>query len=452
MSCRETMPSPLLVDLYELTMAESYLAEGLSERQATFQLTCRHLPPGWGYLLAAGLDDVLTFLEELRFAEDDLAALAESGRFSDRLLDRLRTLRFTGEVRAVPEGTIVFPDEPLVEVTGPVLEAQLTETAVLNHVHFQTVIASKAARCVDAAAGRRLVDFSLRRAHGLEAGLLVARSSWLAGFDATSNVLAGHLYEIPVAGTMAHSYVECFETELGAFEAFVRGFPDGSTLLVDTYDTIAGTRRAASVARRLGAHGGRLASIRLDSGDFLELSRRCRAILDAAGLRDVTIFASGSLDEIEIARLLTQGAPIDAFGVGSRLGVSADAPYLDMAYKLVEFDGQPTLKLSTGKLTLPGRKQVWRTMEDGLLDQDVIALESEPAPKGAEPLLQPVMHGGTTILREGLRAARTRAGRERAALPPDLHRPDSLGRTAALSPGVIELRDRAIARAIALNV
>ena len=444
--------SPLFVDLYELTMAESYLAEGLAERQATFQLTCRHLPRGWGYLLAAGLDDVLTFLEELRFGEDELAYLDSTGRFSDRLLERLRALRFTGDVRAVPEGTAMFPDEPFIEVTSRVLEAQLVETAVLNHIHFQTVVASKAARCVEAAAGRRLVDFSLRRTHGLEAGLRVARSSWLAGFDATSNVLAGRLYGIPTAGTMAHSYVECFATELEAFEAFVRSFPEGSTLLVDTYDSLAGARRAAAVATRLAERGGRLAAIRLDSGDLLALSVQCRAILDEAGVQDVSIFASGGLDEVEIARLLTHGAPIDAFGVGSRLGVSADAPYLDMAYKLVEFDGEPALKLSTGKVTLPGKKQIWRETEAGTLTRDVLALESEPALAGGRPLLRPVMRGGVRVEHESLGDARERAARERGALPPDLLRLDSAGQAVALSPGVVELRDRTIAKARSRNV
>ncbi len=439
--------SPLLVDLYELTMAQSTLAEGLSERAATFQLTCRGLPDGWGYLLAAGLDDALAHLEALAFADDDLAFLASTGRFTDPLLERLAALRFSGEVRAVPEGTIVFAGEPLVEVTAPVIEAQLVETAVLNHVHFQTIIATKASRCVEAAAGRTLVDFSLRRTHGLGAGLLVARASWLAGFAATSNVLAAPRYGIPIAGTMAHSYVECFDTEADAFAAYVRSYPKGGTLLVDTYDTIEGARRAALVGRRLAESGGRLAAIRLDSGDLLELSKACRALLDEAGLAGVEIFASGGLDEYEIDRLVSEGAPIDAFGIGSRLGVAADAPFLDMAYKLVEFDGEPRLKTSTGKLTLPGRKQVWRTAEAGVSIRDVLALADEPPVPGAESLLEPVMQGGAITTRPLLAEARDRAERARSSLPPELRALDATGPTPLLSAGAAALRDRAIATA-----
>ncbi len=346
----------LLTDLYELTMGESYVAEGIAERPATFQLSCRSLPPGWGYFVAAGLADALGYLEGLRFTADELAYLETTGLFRAAFLDRLERLRFTGEVRAMPEGTVFFPDEPVLEVTAPLLEAQLVETVVLNEIHFQSLIASKAARCVDAARGRRLVDFGLRRAHGGEAGLKVARSSYLAGFDATSNVLAGLLFGIPAAGTMAHSFVECFEDERAAFEAFLRAYPRGSTLVIDTYDTVEGARVAARAARTLAGRGVRLGGVRLDSGDLLELSRSVRRVLDEADLADVTILASGNLDEREIARLLAEGAPIDGFGVGSRLGVSADSPFLDAAYKLVAFDGRPVLKLSAGKATLPCRE------------------------------------------------------------------------------------------------
>jgi nicotinate phosphoribosyltransferase len=431
-------------------MADSYLAEGIADRPATFDLTCRALPQGWGYLLAAGLDDALSFLEELRFRDDELAYIASTGRFRPDLLEALRALRFSGDVRAVSEGTVVYPDEPLVEVTAPLIEAQLVETVVLNHVHFQTVIASKAARCVEAANGRTLVDFSLRRTHGLEAGLRVARASWLAGFDATSNMLAGRAYGIPVAGPMAHSYVECFRREREAFEAFVRRFPDGSTLLVDTYDTVAGTRRAAEVAKGLADHGGRLAAIRLDSGDLDDLSRRCRVLLDEAGLPAVGIFASGNLDEHAIAHLVSGGAPIDGFGVGSRLGVSADAPFLDMAYKLVEFDGEPTLKLSAGKATLPGRKQVWRMSKDPLA-RDVVTLEDEPPPDGGTPLLRLVLRNRVRVVDGGLEQARERAARERQALPDAQRRLDADEARPVLGPGLADLRDRTVAAARARN-
>lgn len=433
--------SALLVDLYELTMGESLLAEGMSERPATFQLFCRHLPQGWGYLVAAGLDDVLAYLEELQFTADDLAYLESTGLFSAGLLERLARLRFTGEVRALPEGTLFFPDEPVLEVTAPVLEAQLVEAAVLNQIHFQSLIAGKAARCVEAAQGCVLVDFSLRRTHGAEAGMKVARASYLGGFDSTSNVLGGRLYGIPIAGTMAHSYVECFEDEQAAFEAFARAYPRGSTLLVDTYDTVAGARQAARVAHALAERGGRLGAVRLDSGDLLELSRRVRSGLDADGLREVGIFASGSLDEREIARLLASGAPIDGFGVGSRLGVSADAPYLDMAYKLVAFDGRPVLKLSAGKATLPGAKQVWRRVEAGRLAGDLVALVDEPPPDGAEGLLQPVMKDGARLGHDTLAAARARALAQRAALAPEQRLLDAQPYPVESSAQLVALRD-----------
>jgi nicotinate phosphoribosyltransferase len=432
----------LLLDLYELTMGESYLANGIADRRATFQLFCRHLPPGWGYLVAAGIADALSYLEELRFAADDLAYLETTGLFGAAFLDRLERLRFGGEVRAMPEGTLFFAGEPVLEVTAPLLEAQLVETAVLNLVHFQSLIAGKAARCVDAAEGRTLVDFGLRRSHGGEAGLKVARSSHLAGFDATSNLLAGRTYGIPVAGTMAHSYVECFEDESAAFAAFTSSYPEGSTLLIDTYDTVEGARGAAQVAHALAERGAHLGGVRLDSGDLLELSRSVRRVLDDAGLPEVTIFASGNLDEREIARLLGHGAPIDGFGVGSRLGVSADAPYLDAAYKLVAFDGRPLLKLSSEKATLPGAKQVWRRREGGRFAGDVIALLDEPAPPGAEPLLATVMAHGTGVDCETLGVARARAADQRSALAPEHRLLEAQPYPVELGTELTALRDR----------
>ncbi len=439
----ENAAPALLVDLYELTMGESYVARGLSERPATFELFCRSLPDGWGYLLAAGIDDALAALEDLRFTGDDLAFLEGTGLFTAAFLDRLARLRFSGDVRALPEGTAFFPREPVLEVTAPLLEAQLVETLLLNRVHAATLLASKAARSVDAAAGRRLVDFGLRRAHGADAGLTVARSSWLAGFDATSNVLAGKLYGIPLAGTMAHSYVESFPDEAAAFEAFASSYPDGSTLLIDTYDTVEGARRAARVAHALAGRGGRLGAVRIDSGDLVELSRVVRAVLDGEGLSDVTIFASGNLDERELDRLLTAGAAIDGFGIGSRLAVSADAPYLDAVYKLVAVDGRPVLKLSPGKATLPGAKQVWRRPGGG----DTIALADEPGPEGATPLLGPAMAGGLRVRHEPLAAARERAAAQRAALAPQHRRLDAEPYPVEVGPGLArlegELRERA---------
>ncbi|HZS02317.1 MAG TPA: nicotinate phosphoribosyltransferase [Chloroflexota bacterium] len=416
------LPVPaLLVDLYELTMAQSYFDQGMAAT-ATFSLFARQLPTDWGYFLAAGLADVLAYLEGLAFAEDDVAYLAGTGLFSAAFLDHLRALRFRGSVRALPEGTACFPPEPLVEVTAPIVEAQLVETVILNHVHFQTIVASKAARCVQAAQGRRLVDFGLRRTHGTDAGLKVARCAYLAGFDASSNVLAGQRYGIPIAGTMAHSYIQAFPDELAAFRAYARSYPDLCTLLVDTYDTLEGTRRAVRVGQELAAAGNRLRGVRLDSGDLIALSFGAREILDAGGLPDVTIFASGGVDERFIARAVARGAPIDAFGVGTRLGVSADAPYLDMAYKLVAYDGRPVLKLSAGKATWPGPKQVWRRRGPAGEIEDWVALADEPGPPGAVPLLAEVMTEGRRTVAEPLAAARARAEREVAALPAAMRR------------------------------
>lgn len=420
------MPPPLLVDLYELTMAQSYVDEGM-EGTATFSLFVRHLPPGRGYLVAAGLEDALSYLDALQFGADDLAYLQGTGLFTQPLLDRLSVFRFSGSVRAMPEGTICFTDEPLLEVTAPILEAQLVETVLLNEIQLQTLIATKAARCVSAAAGRRLVDFSLRRTHGGEAGLKAARASYLGGFEATSNVLAGQRYGIAIAGTMAHSYVEAFSSELEAFRAYARAYPDRAILLVDTYDSIEGVRNAAIVGRELAEGGHRLAGVRIDSGDFAALSREARRILDEAGLRDTSVLVSGALDEYGVEVLVAQGAPVDGFGVGTRLGVSADAPWMDVAYKLVSYDGRPTLKLSEGKATWPGAKQVWRA-QAGAAWLDWLGLEPEPAPTpGAKPLLREVMRDGRrTGAADSLETARARCREQLAALPADarhLHAP-----------------------------
>ncbi len=435
-----TTNGALLVDLYELTMGESYVAEGLAEERATFSLFFRNLPPGWGYAIAAGLEDALRYLEELEFAEDDLAYLESTGLFTPPFLERLRGLRFTGEVRALPEGTLVFPNEPVVEVSAPIVESQIAETMVLNEIHLQMLIASKAARCVDVARGRMLVDFALRRAHGGEAGLKVARASYLAGFDSTSNVLAGHLYGIPIAGTMAHSYIEAFEDELAAFRAFARAYPGGSILLVDTYDTVEGTRRAIAVARELAAEGHRLRGVRIDSGDLAELSTAVRALLDEAGFEDAAVFASGGLDEVEIERLLSARAPIDGFGVGSKMGVSADAPFLDMAYKLAEFEGRPTLKLSQGKATLPGRKQIWRVSDEGGFAFDVLGLQDEPYEGEAEPLLHEVMAAGRRLRTEPLDEIRARARSQRESLPHKHRTLDAAPYDVRIDPALDRLR------------
>jgi nicotinate phosphoribosyltransferase len=382
-------PSALLTDLYELTMAASYLKRGM-DQEASFSLFVRTIPPSRGFLVAAGLEPCLAFLEGLRFGEDELAYLGKELGLEPSTLDAFRRMRFEGDVWAVPEGRIVFADEPLVEVTAPIAVAQLVETFLLNQITFQTTIASKAARCRIVARDRELVDFAFRRTHGIDAAMAVARATAMVGFVATSNVEAARRFGLHATGTMAHSYVESFPTEADAFRAFAEDFPDRTTFLVDTYDTANGVRTAIRVIRELGLRDH--LAIRLDSGDLDALARDARRRLDQAGLSQVRIFASGGLDETEVLELVESGAPIDAFGIGTRMGVSADAPYLDSVYKLVEYDGRPVLKLSAKKATEPGRKQVFRTH-----DGDVIGLRDEPRPDGSEPLLVPVMLGGRRV-------------------------------------------------------
>jgi nicotinate phosphoribosyltransferase len=398
-------------DLYEVTMAMSYLQEGMTG-PATFSLFVRDLPADRGFLVAAGLESALDFLSGFRVAADDVADFAALLHRPPRDLEPLRGLEFTGQVRAVPEGRIVLAGEPLLEVTAPLPQAQLVETYVLNQLSHQTMIASKTVRCVLAAAGHPVVDFSLRRTQGVQAGFQAARLGALAGFAGTSNVAAATAWGLPGIGTMAHSFVEAFPTEEAAFRAFVRAHPGPVTLLVDTYDTEEGVRTAASVLRDLGRGAG--SAVRLDSGDLGDLAVRSRRILDAAGLEEVRIVASGGLDEYTVAGLVGSGAPIDVYAVGTRIGVSADAPYLDSAYKLVEYDGRPVMKLSSAKVTAPGQKQVYR--RPGYAD--VIALRDEPPPDGGVPLLEPVMSDGRrTGPRPGLDECRRRCADDLAGLP-----------------------------------
>ena len=378
----------LATDLYELTMAASYLRRGM-DRPATFSLFVRRLPPGRGFLVAAGLEDCLAGLESFALAPEDVSWLRAAG-FPEDSVEALARLRFTGDVDAVPEGTVVLAGEPLLEVTAPLAEAQVVETLLLNQVTFQTAIAAKAARCRLGAAGRiQLVDFALRRTHGVDAGLAVARVSAIAGFAATSNVEAARRYGLAAAGTMAHSYVEAFPDERAAFRAFAEDHPQRATFLVDTYDTPGGVDAAVDVVRALGLTGP--VGVRLDSGDVAALARQARARLDAAGLTDARIVVSGGIDEHELARFVADAVPVDVAGVGTLMGVSADAPYVDSVYKLVAYDGRPVLKLSTGKSTLPGPKQVWRRRP---IEGDLLTGRDEPGPEGAEPLLVPVMRAG----------------------------------------------------------
>ncbi|MCB9710786.1 MAG: nicotinate phosphoribosyltransferase [Nitrospiraceae bacterium] len=382
----------LFTDLYELTMLQAYMEEGMTG-QAVFTLFVRRLPKRRNVLIACGVDTVLHLLETLRFREDDLKYLKSLALFSDRFLAWLRDFRFTGDVYAVPEGTPVFSNEPLLEVVAPMPEAQLIETLVMNQIHVQTVQASKAQRVVTAANGKPVVDFGARRMHGIDAALKAARAFWIGGVSSTSNVLAGKIYGVPVAGTMAHSFIQAHENEMAAFRAFARVFPE-TVLLVDTYDTLAGVRKVINLAHAMGDRF-QVKAVRLDSGDLLTLSKEARRLLDDAGLQNVEIFASGGLNEEVIEHLLSSNAPIDGFGVGTSMGVSSDAPDLDIAYKLAEYAGKGRLKLSTGKPILPGRKQVFRIEEHGQDVRDVIACADEE-PVG-RPLLVPMMRGGTRL-------------------------------------------------------
>jgi len=389
----------MLTDLYELTMCASYF-ENKRNELATFDLFIRKLPPNRSYFVFAGLEQALLFLENLRFNQEQIDYLKRQG-FRDYFLSYLKEFKFSGEVWAVPEGTIVFPNEPLLRVTAPIIEAQVVESFLLNTVNLQTMLATKASRVVEAAQGRAVIEFGLRRTHGTDAGMKAARCSYTAGCAGTSSVLAGMQYEIPVFGTMAHSFVMFFGSEVEAFRAFAKTFPKGSTLLIDTFDDIKGAENAAIVAEELEKQGFRLGGVRIDSGDLAEISKKVRALLDRKGLDYVKIFASGDLDEYKVRDLLRRGAKIDSFGVGTRMSTSEDRPYVDIIYKLSEKMDKtgrfvPTMKLSKGKVTLPGRKQVFRVKDrNGNFVKDVIALHDEDVE--GEPLLIKVIEQGEIV-------------------------------------------------------
>ncbi|MFI2262757.1 nicotinate phosphoribosyltransferase [Streptomyces tubercidicus] len=405
------MSDATTTDLYEVTMALSYLHEGMTQ-PATFSCFVRALPPERGFLIAAGAETVLDFLAGFAVGHEDVEVFAEALQRPARELAPLLGMRFTGEVRAVPEGRVVLAGEPLLEITAPLPQAQLVESFVLNHLTHQTALASKCVRCVLAARGRSVVDFSLRRTPGTAAAFQVARLGAMTGFAGTSNVAAAHAEDLPAVGTMAHSYIEAFEDEEAAFTAFALCHPGPVTFLVDTYDTESGVAAAARVLNGLGRGDG--SAIRLDSGDLAELAVRARSILDNAGLPQVRIVASGGLDEFAVHDLARAGAPIDVYAVGTRVGVSADAPSLDSAYKLVAYDGRPVMKLSAAKASAPGRKQVFRG--PGCLD--VIGLADEPLPAGSTPLLETLMRGGVRSTARGrLMDARRRVVADLAELP-----------------------------------
>lgn len=434
----------LLTDLYELTMLDSYFELGMNDI-AAFDLFVRRLPPSRNYLVACGLEHFLRYLENFSFSPEGLFYLESLGQFSKAFIDSLRTFRFTGDVYAVPEGTVVFANETILEVVAPLPQAQVVETFVMNQVHLATMAASKAARSLTAGKGRSIIDFGLRRMHGADAGMKAARAFYIAGAAATSNVLAGEAYGIPVSGTMAHSYIQAFDDELDAFRRFAAAYPN-AVLLVDTYDTLGGVRRVIELAKELGSNF-RVSGIRLDSGDLAQLSQQARRLIDDAGLQNVRIFASGDLDEYEIERLVSLGAPIDGFGVGSRMGVSSDAPALDIAYKLVEYAGRGRMKLSQNKATLPGRKQVFRHTRNGRFSDDTIALASELI--DGEPLLLKAMENGRRLRPpESLEDCRSRRKTQIESLPGNLLelQPADPPYPVKLSSGVMALRDAEMRR------
>jgi nicotinate phosphoribosyltransferase len=410
----------LFTDFYELTMCAAYY-DNKNFETATFDLFIRRLPENRSYFLFAGLEEALGYLQSIKFTEEHLVYLRAQG-FKEDFLNYLRAFKFTGEVWAMPEGTVVFPNEPLIRITAPIIEAQLVETFLLNSINHQTMIATKASRVVEAAKGKAVIEFGLRREPGIDAGMKVARSSYIAGCQGTSNVLAGLAYDIPVFGTMAHSFIMSYHKEIDAFRAFAKTFPNKSTLLIDTYDDITGAEKAALVGQELEANGIHMAGVRIDSGDLADSSKKVRQILDNHKLPLAKIFASGDLDEYKIVELLKAGAPIDSFGVGTKMGTSADRPYLDGIYKLCETktpDGLfvPIMKLSKEKFTLPGRKQVYRfTSGDNKYNRDIIALDDE-LPQGEALLIKVMSKGKLTYKLPSLEEIRSYAASNLAMLP-----------------------------------
>ncbi|MBI3703452.1 MAG: nicotinate phosphoribosyltransferase [Rhizobiales bacterium] len=416
--------SPLTTDLYELNMVQAYLDRG-EDKEAVFEFFVRRLPARRGFLLAAGLDDALDYLETLRFSAAEIDWLKSTGRFRANLLDYLAGFRFTGDVHAIPEGTVCFANEPLLRITAPLPQAQLVETRLINILNFQTLIASKAARMVLAAPGKVLADFGLRTAHGAEAGLYSARASYLAGFAGAANVAAGERYGLPIVGTMAHSFVQVHADETTAFENFARARPEGVILLIDTYDTEAGARKVVELAPKLKKDGIAIRGVRIDSGDLAAGARKVRRILDDGALSDVIILVSGGVDEDVLLGMMNSGAPIDGFGIGVSLATSIDAPAFDCAYKLQEYAGRPKRKLSEGKVTWPGRKQVWRSYDtDGRMRGDVLTIDGDKQP--GEALVVPAMRAGKRIApAPTLAQIRERAAGDLARLPQALRRLES---------------------------
>jgi nicotinate phosphoribosyltransferase len=453
---------PLLIDLYELTVAAAFFDRGMNDA-AAFDVTLRKLPPGRGFMVAAGIERLAEALERLRFDTHSIDHLRSLTLFKPEFLDYLASMRFTGSVHALAEGSIFFGGEPVAEIRAPLIEAQVVETLALNQLAFACSTATKAARIVAVAGGRRVVDFGARRAHGADAALIAARSSYLAGFHGSSNVLAGKRYGIPVFGTMSHSFVMAHAGEREAFREFAATYPAGATLLVDTYDTIAGVRNAVAIARGLLETGGKIAAVRLDSGDLLDLSRKSRRVLDDANLRNVSIFASGNLDEYKIAELVESRAPIDAFGVGTAIATCNDAPDPEFTYKLVQYAGRGRIKTSAGKVSTPGLKQIFRAFNAdgtpvadlvGLADESIhtVSREFKPLAARVETMLAPILDGGHRVNpRPTLNESRARAAAEIASIDPrlkQLRRPAEypVRHSAALASTVISEKLRAAKR------
>ena len=426
--------SILLTDLYELTMLQAYYDRGMND-VAVFEFFSRKLPRERSFLMAAGLEQVIEYLAGLHFSVGEIEYLESTRRFSAGFLKTLEDLNFTGDVYAMPEGTVFFRDEPILRVVAPLREAQLIESRIVNLLHFQTIVASKAARSVLTAPETLLIDFGMRRAHGAEAGLLSARASYIAGFSGTATVLAGMRYGIPVFGTMAHSFIQAHESEVQAFENFARSHPANATLLIDTYDTVEAARKVVALAAQLEREGISIKGVRIDSGDLGQYARQVRRVLDEGGMRGITIFASSGLDEHALRELIAAGAPIDGYGVGTRMNTSADAPFLDCAYKLVEYAGRPKRKRSEGKATWPGRKQVFRRLDaDGRIAGDALTVEGDL--QQGVPLIEPVMIAGERLKPSPPVAALRNHAREQLASLPERLR--SIERGESLTPAVSE--------------
>ena len=408
----------LTLDLYELTMSQVFWRRGM-DSNATFSLFFRGYPKDRAYYIASGIDDALDFLQDFHFSDDEIRAIRNVTPLADDFVNFLTDLRFTGTVRAVPEGSIIFADEPLLEVTGPLIETQIVETMLLNIVTTASLLATKASRIVQAADGRPVVDFGSRRTHGEDAAIAAARAGYISGFAGTSNLKAAALHDIPAYGTMAHSFIQAFDNEPTAFASYINEFPETTTLLVDTYDTLEGVRNGIRVAEQARSRGYTVNAIRLDSGDLAKLAQAARTLLDEAGFPEIRIMASGGLDEHTISQLVNSNAPIDAFGVGTRFGTSADAPYIDSVYKLVEIDNRPVTKLSTAKVTHPWAKQIHRRIEDGKMRGDTLTKSTSPPPTHyPHQILQTVMKSGKRLKqRDSIETVRERVASEVRRIP-----------------------------------